>query len=120
MPLDQFAIKQLAGDLLPDATPADRIATGFHRNTMINEEGGIDPLEYRYYAMVDRVNTTSTTWLGMTIGCAQCHDHKYDPVSQADYYGLMALMNNAEEPEMEVYDPNIAQQQQQADIEMKS
>lgn len=119
MPLDQFAIKQLAGDLLPGATTSDVIATGFHRNTMINEEGGIDPLEYRYYAMVDRVNTTSTAWLGLTVGCAQCHDHKYDPVSQLDYYGLMALMNNAEEPEMEVFDPAIAEQQRQADQEIE-
>ncbi len=101
MPLDEFAIKQLAGDLLPNATAMDKVATGFHRNTMINEEGGIDPLEYRFYAMVDRVNTTSTAWLGLTMGCAQCHDHKYDPISQVDYYGMMALMNNAEEPEME-------------------
>ncbi len=115
MPLDEFAIKQLAGDLLPGATQDDRIATGFHRNTMINEEGGIDPLEYRYYAMVDRVNTTSTAWLGLTMGCCQCHDHKYDPISQRDYFGLMALLNNAEEPEMEVVDPVVAQQQQQAD-----
>lgn len=115
MPLDQFAIKQLAGDLLPNPTQSDLIATGFHRNTMINEEGGIDPLEYRFYAMVDRVNTTSTAWLGLTMGCAQCHDHKYDPITQMDYYGLMALMNNAEEPEMEVFDADIAQQQMQAD-----
>lgn len=118
MSLANFAVKQLAGDLLPNATQSDLVATGFHRNTMINEEGGIDPLEYRFYAMVDRVNTTSTAWLGLTMGCAQCHDHKYDPVTQQDYYAMMALLNNAEEPEFEVFDHSIAQQQQQVDREV--
>ncbi len=98
MPFDQFTIRQLAGDMLPGATDDDRIATGFHRNTMLNEEGGIDPLEYRFYAMVDRVATTGTVWMGMSVGCAQCHTHKYDPITQLDYYRLMATMNNAEEP----------------------
>lgn len=98
MPFNQFTARQLAGDMLPGATDDDRVATGFHRNTMLNEEGGIDPLEYRFYAMVDRVNTTATVWMGMTMACAQCHNHKYDPITQADYYRLMATMNNAEEP----------------------
>jgi hypothetical protein len=98
MPFDQFSIRQLAGDLLPDASPEDRIATGFHRNSMLNEEGGIDPLEYRFYAMVDRVAVTGTTWMGLTLHCAQCHTHKYDPILHKDYYGLMALLNNANEP----------------------
>jgi hypothetical protein len=98
MPFDQFTIKQLAGDLLPDATQQDRIATGFHRNTMINEEGGIDPLEYRFHAMTDRVATTGKTWLGLTTLCAQCHTHKFDPIPHREYYQLFALMNNAEEP----------------------
>lgn len=102
MPFDQFSIEQLAGDMLPEATPEQHIATGFHRNTMINEEGGIDPLEFRFYAMVDRVATTGTVWLGMTTGCAQCHTHKYDPITHTDYYSLMALLNNADEPEMVV------------------
>lgn len=102
LPFDEFTIEQLAGDLLPNATPAQRIATGFHRNTMLNEEGGIDPLEYRFYAMVDRVNTTGTTWLGLTVGCAQCHPHKFDPISQREYYRLMAFFNNADEPTMDV------------------
>ncbi|HVU87006.1 MAG TPA: PSD1 and planctomycete cytochrome C domain-containing protein [Pirellulales bacterium] len=110
MPFDQFTIRQLAGDLLPEATLDDRIATGFHRNTMLNEEGGIDPLEFRFYAMVDRVNTTGTVWLGLTIGCAQCHTHKYDPIPHADYYRLMAFLNNADEPEMDVVQPAIAEQ----------
>ena len=98
LPFDQFTITQLAGDLLPDATQQDRIATGFHRNTMINEEGGIDPLEFRFHAMNDRVATTGKTWLGLTTLCAQCHTHKYDPIPHQEYYGLYALMNNADEP----------------------
>ncbi|WP_218932615.1 PSD1 and planctomycete cytochrome C domain-containing protein [Roseimaritima multifibrata] len=101
-PFDRFSIAQLAGDMLPNATAEDRIATGFHRNTMLNEEGGIDPLEYRFYAMVDRVATTGTVWMGLTTGCAQCHTHKYDPITHTDYYALMALLNNADEPEMAV------------------
>jgi hypothetical protein len=108
MPFNQFTIEQLAGDMLPNATAAQRIATGFHRNTMINEEGGIDPLEFRFYAMVDRVATTGTVWLGLTTGCAQCHSHKYDPISHTDYYSLMALLNNADEPEFIVRDENVA------------
>ncbi len=106
MPFDQFTIEQLAGDMLPNATNAQRIATGFHRNTMLNEEGGIDPQEYRYYALVDRVATTGTVWMGLTIGCAQCHTHKYDPITQTDYYALMALLNQADEPDVIVADPN--------------
>lgn len=102
MPFDQFTIEQLAGDLLPDATPQQRIATGFHRNTMLNEEGGIDPLEYRFHAMTDRVATTGAVWMGLTIGCAQCHSHKYDPVTQQEYYGLMALLNNADETDLQI------------------
>lgn len=99
MPFDEFTIRQIAGDLLSDATVDDIIATGFHRNTMLNEEGGIDPLEFRYLAMVDRVGTTGTTWLGLTTACAQCHTHKFDPLTHTDYFALMALLNNADEPE---------------------
>jgi len=100
MPFDQFTIEQLAGDMLPNATESQRIATGFHRNTMLNEEGGIDPLEFRFYAMVDRVATSGTVWMGLTVGCAQCHTHKYDPITHTDYYQLMALLNNADEPDL--------------------
>jgi hypothetical protein len=107
MPFDQFSIEQLAGDMLPNATASQRIATGFHRNTMINEEGGIDPLEFRFYAIVDRVATTGTVWLGLTTGCAQCHSHKYDPISHTDYYGLMAFLNNADEPDFIFRDPDV-------------
>jgi len=98
MPFDQFSIKQIAGDMLPRATPGDLIATGFHRNTMLNEEGGIDPNEYRFYAMVDRVSVTGTTWMGLTMNCCQCHTHKYDPILHTDYYSTLALLNNASEP----------------------
>jgi hypothetical protein len=110
LPFDQFTIEQIAGDMLPDATLDQRIATGFHRNTMINEEGGIDPLEFRYYASVDRVNTTATVWLGMTLGCAQCHTHKFDPIPHEDYYRLMAFLDNADEPTIDVPQPDIAAQ----------
>jgi len=99
MPFDEFTIRQIAGDLLPGATADDIVATGFHRNTMINEEGGIDPLEFRYLAMVDRVGTTGAAWLGLTTACAQCHTHKFDPLTHTDYFGLMALLDNADEPE---------------------
>lgn len=111
MPFDQFSIRQLAGDLLPKATPDDLIATGFHRNTMLNEEGGIDPNEYRFYAMVDRVGVTGTTWMGLTLNCAQCHTHKYDPILHSDFYSLMALLNNADEPTYHIPTPEIEAQQ---------
>ncbi|MBA4190835.1 MAG: hypothetical protein C0467_22845 [Planctomycetaceae bacterium] len=117
MPFDQFTIKQLAGDLLPNANPSDRIATGFHRNTMLNEEGGIDPLEFRYYAVVDRVATTGTTWLGLTTGCAQCHTHKFDPITHTEYFRLFAFLNNADEPEMSVL--TAEQLNKQREIEAK-
>ncbi len=113
MPFDQFTIEQLAGDLLAGATLDQQIATGFHRNTMLNEEGGIDPQEFRFYAVVDRVNTTATTWLGLTLGCAQCHTHKYDPIPHGDYYRLMALLNNADEPLLEVPNAEVAARRQE-------
>ena len=115
MPFDQFSIEQLAGDMLPSATPDQKIATGFHRNTMLNEEGGIDPLEFRFYAMVDRVATTGTVWLGMTTGCAQCHTHKYDPITHTDYYRFMGLLNNADEPDLIIQDPQVVAQRAQRD-----
>lgn len=111
MPFDQFTIEQLAGDLLPNPTREQLIATGFHRNTMLNEEGGIDPLEFRFHAMTDRVGTTGTTWLGLTVACAQCHTHKYDPITHHEYYGLMAFMNNADEPELDLPAPDAAAQE---------
>ena len=100
MPFDRFVIEQLAGDLLPGATIDQRIATGFHRNTLRNREGGADPEEDRVKNVVDRVNTTGLVFLGLTVGCAQCHDHKYDPMSQREYYGLYAFFNNADEVDL--------------------
>src|SRR5262249_46216722 len=89
---------QLAGDMLPGAGDEQLIATGFHRNTMVNTEGGTDDEEFRVAAIVDRVNTTMEVWMGTTFGCAQCHNHKYDPFSTKDYYSLFAIYNNTEDP----------------------
>ena len=97
MPFDQFTIEQLAGDLLPNPTINQQIATGFNRNHRINEEGGVIPEEFRVEYVVDRVNTTSTVWMGLTAGCAQCHDHKYDPISQKEYYQLFGFFNSIAE-----------------------
>ncbi len=105
MPFDQFTIEQLAGDLLPKATESQMIATGFHRNTQINQEGGIDKEQFRIDSVFDRVATTGSVWLGLTIGCSQCHDHKFDPIAQKEYYQLFAFLNNQDEPEMKVFDP---------------
>lgn len=102
MPFDRFTVDQIAGDMLPNPKPEQLVATGFHRNTMLNEEGGIDPLEFRHLAVVDRVATTGTVWLGLTVGCAQCHSHKYDPISHTDYYQFLALLNNADEPDYRI------------------
>jgi mono/diheme cytochrome c family protein len=102
MPFGRFTKAQLAGDLLFDDNRDAVMATGFHRNTMLNEEGGIDPLEYRFYALNDRVATTGTTWLGLTLGCAQCHTHKYDPITHTDYFRMFAILNNTEEPDLEL------------------
>ncbi|MBC7365719.1 MAG: PSD1 domain-containing protein [Undibacterium sp.] len=93
-PYDQFVIEQLAGDLLPDPTTEQKIATGFNRNTQINQEGGIDPEQFRIESVMDRVATFGSAFLGLTINCAQCHDHKFDPIPQADYYRLFAFFNN--------------------------
>ena len=97
MPFDQFTIEQLAGDLLPQASIKQRIASGFHRNVMTSDEGGLIDAEYRNLYVVDRIATTGVAWLGMTVACAQCHDHKYDPITQADYYKLYAFFNNVPE-----------------------
>jgi hypothetical protein len=95
LPFDQFTIEQLAGDLLPDPTKKQLVATAFHRNTLINEEGGTDKEQFRHEAVVDRVNTTSAVWLGLTVACAQCHTHKFDPISHREYYELFAFFNSA-------------------------
>ena len=110
MPFDRFTIDQLAGDLLPSATKDQILATGFHRNTSFNEEGGTDPEQFRVERTIDRTNTTGTVWLGLTIGCAQCHDHKYDPISQRDYYQFYAYFNNSDEPKLSVLEPSAEMQ----------
>ncbi|MFP6586782.1 MAG: PSD1 and planctomycete cytochrome C domain-containing protein [Pirellulaceae bacterium] len=97
MPFDQFTVEQFAGDLLPAATPEQILATCFHRNHMTNGEGGRLPEESRIDYVIDRVNTTGTVWLGLTLGCAQCHSHKFDPISQTDYYSLFAFFDNIDE-----------------------
>lgn len=104
MPFDQFTIEQLAGDLLPDATVPQRIATGFNRNHVANNETGIIDEEFRTEYIVDRVDTTMTTLMGLTVGCAQCHDHKYDPISQREFYQLFAFFNNVPETGLIVTD----------------
>lgn len=118
MPFDQFTVEQLAGDLLPNATISQQIATGFHRNTQINQEGGIDPEQFRIDSVFDRVSTTGSVWLGLTIGCAQCHNHKFDPITQKEYYQFFAFFNNQEEPSLTVYEdgidaPTLQQQRKQ-------
>src|SRR6185437_1512858 len=110
-----FTIDQIAGDMLPHPSHDQLIATGFNRNTMLNQEGGVDPEEYYWYELVDRANTTSSVWLGSTLGCAQCHNHKFDPFTQKDYYRFLAFFSNskyeiaggtdehyAQEPELEL------------------
>ncbi len=96
MPFNEFTIEQIAGDMLPNPTNDQLIATGFHRNSMLNQEGGIDVEEYYWYSLVDRVNTTASVWLGSTMGCAQCHNHKFDPFPQKDYYRMIAFFSNGE------------------------
>ncbi|HEY4262171.1 MAG TPA: DUF1549 domain-containing protein, partial [Schlesneria sp.] len=93
LPYDQFTREQLAGDLLPNHTPTQLLATAFHRNTMVNEEGGTDDEEFRIAAVKDRVDTTAQVWMGLTMGCAKCHSHKYDPIAQREYYQFYAFFN---------------------------
>ncbi len=102
MPFDQFTIEQLAGDLLPNATPEQHLATAFHRQTLYNREGGVDAEEDRTKRTIDRSNTTASVWLGLTLECAQCHNHPYDPISQRDFYQFYAFFNNTDESETEV------------------
>jgi mono/diheme cytochrome c family protein len=110
LPFDRFTIEQIAGDLLPGATLDQKVATGFHRNTLRNEEGGIDVEQFRVESVVDRVNTTGSVFLGLTIGCCQCHDHKFDPIAQREFYQLYAFLNNADEPTLELPTPEQLQQ----------
>ena len=108
MPFDEFTIKQLAGDLLPEATLDDRIATAFHRNTLTNSEGGTIDEEFRSVAIVDRVNTTLSTWMGTTIACAQCHTHKYDPITQEEFFQVYAVFNNTADADRRNEAPVVA------------
>jgi hypothetical protein len=97
MPFDEFTVEQLAGDLLPNATVSQKVATGFNRNHRGNSEGGIIPEEYRMEYVIDRAETTGTVFMGLTVGCARCHDHKYDPITQRDFYQIVAYFNNIPE-----------------------
>jgi hypothetical protein len=124
MPLDQFTTEQLAGDLLPQATESQRVATAFHRATLANDEGGTDDEEFRVAAVKDRVDTTMQVWMGLTMGCAKCHSHKYDPISIDDYYRFYAIFNQTEdadryddEPKLPL--PQFAQQQRLLETEAK-
>jgi mono/diheme cytochrome c family protein len=114
LPFDQFTREQLGGDLLPNATTEQVAATGFLRNSMLNQEGGIEPEQFRIDAMIDRMDAIGKAWLGLTISCAQCHNHKYDPISQKEYYQLFAFLNNDDEPFIEV--PTEEQQTQRAQL----
>nr|BAL54998.1 hypothetical conserved protein [uncultured Planctomycetota bacterium] len=118
LPFDQFTIEQLAGDLLPNPTLQQRIATGFHRNTLVNTEGGTDDEEFRVAAVVDRVNTTMTVWMGLTFACAQCHNHKYDPFTTREYYQMFAFFNNtadrgrSNDPQLVFWPEDIARERE--------
>ena len=114
MPFDRFTIEQLAGDLLPNPTLEQRIATGFLRNSMMNQEGGIEPEQFRVEAMIDRMDAVGRAFLGLTIACAQCHNHKYDPISQKEYFQLYSFLNNDDEPFIEV--PTPEQKKKRAEL----
>ena len=117
LPFDQFTIEQLAGDLIPDATISQKIATGFLRNTLSNREGGADIEEYRVKQVIDRTVTVSTTWLALTTGCAECHDHKFDSITQREYYQLHAYFNNSDEVNVEAPLPHEAASRRMAQAE---
>src|SRR6266566_1364384 len=113
MPFDKFTIEQLAGDLLPNPTLEQRVATGFLRNSMLNQEGGIEPEQFRVEALVDRMDTLGKAFLGLTINCCQCHNHKYDPFAQKEYYRLYAFLNNDDEAFLEVPTPELEKKRQE-------
>src|SRR5262249_9275347 len=114
LPYDRFLVEQVAGDLLPGAGQDERVATGFLRNSMINEEGGIDPEQFRMEAMFDRMDALGKGVLGLTLACAQCHTHKFDPITQEDYYRLFAYLNDTHEASIAVYTP--AEQRKRAEV----
>ncbi len=108
MPFDQFTIEQIAGDLLPKPTTEELIATAFNRNTMTNTEGGTDDEEFRVAAIKDRVDTTMDVWMGLTIGCAKCHSHKFDPITQKEYYQFFALFNQTADNDQPNESPTLS------------
>lgn len=114
MPFDEFTIEQLAGDLLPNPTMNQRVATGFLRNSMLNQEGGIEPEQFRVEALIDRVDAVGKAFLGLTVNCCQCHNHKFDPFTQKDYYQFYAFLNNDDEAFLEV--PTVEQTRKQQQI----
>jgi len=123
MPYDQFTREQLAGDLLPNATREQQVATAFHRNTMVNDEGGTDNEEFRVAAVKDRVDTTMQAWMGLTMGCAKCHSHKYDPLSITDYYSFYAFFNQTEDADSFDESPRLplpTAEEQQRSAELKA
>lgn len=113
-PFDQFTIEQIAGDLLPGSTVEQKVATGFLRNSMLNEEGAVDPEQFRVEGLIDRMDAIGKAFLGLTINCTQCHTHKFDPIKHEEYYRFYAFLNQDEEPEMEV--PTPAESKKRADI----
>ena len=122
MPFDQFTIEQLAGDLLDSPTPDQWVATAFHRNTLTNNEGGTNDEEFRNVAVIDRVNTTMAVWMGVTMGCAQCHNHKYDPISQKEYFEVFSIFNQTEDADRGDESPTYAwyspsQREERSDLE---
>src|SRR5205085_4049057 len=117
MPFDEFTTEQLAGDLLPKPTMDQKIATGFLRNSMLNQEGGIEPEQFRTEAMIDRMDAMGKAWLGLTINCCQCHNHKFDPLAQREYFQLYAFLNNDDEPFLEV--PTAADEKKRNDLRVK-
>jgi len=131
MPFREFTIEQIAGDMLPNPTKEQLVATGFNRNSMLNQEGGIDIDEYYWYSLVDRVNTTASVWLGSTLACAECHNHKFDPFTQKDYYRFLAFFDHSkhhpspdpgdrwmDEPELELPTPEQAEQSKEIRAQM--
>ena len=125
LPYDQFTIEQIAGDLLPSSTIDQKIATAFHRNTMTNTEGGTDDEEFRVAAIKDRVDTTMQVWMGLTMGCAKCHSHKFDPLTNEEYYKFYAIFNQTadtdqpdESPVIQVPTAEISEQIRKINIEI--
>ncbi len=125
LPFDEFTIQQIAGDMLPAAadpreTLDQLVATGFHRNTLVNQEGGTDQEQFRVEAVVDRISTTAGAYLGLTLGCARCHDHKYDPITQREFYQIFAVFNGADEPTVPVPSVEQAERQRQIAAELRA